>query len=286
MPADWLGQSLDLDFNGLAGQVVHTRGWLQPHQGGWLLQAMDIGDLLKGSQTAENREYLQHFAARMSEQLRLCSLARLPQVLSEQIQSLAQRWHVPCLALALLDEPGQQWQIHSHYRAHDAPPLWHDGQALGSGLDSLNGMAPLRLEVRDGLSEHPRLLTVMGNADGLLVPFRDEHGVADALPICCSAVFIRFGNARHSSVIRIGCNWRRRWPHRCWGAVGSMQGLLGTGWWEWSPARDQIQLAASLAQALGLGESAALSLDDWLAAIHPADREELEIGRASCRERV
>ncbi|UZE29761.1 PAS domain-containing sensor histidine kinase [Pseudomonas asplenii] len=286
VPADWLGQSLDLDFNGLAGQVVHTRGWLQPHQGGWLLQAMDIGDLLKGSQTAETREYLQHFAARMSEQLRLCSLARLPQVLSEQIQSLAQRWHVPCLALALLDEPGQQWQIHSHYRAHDAPPLWHDGQALGSGLDSLNGMAPLRLEVRDGLSEHPRLLTVMGNADGLLVPFRDEHGVAAWLLCGFYPVRQRAPQLSDQDWLQLAAalaapllGRRRQQSHQQQlERLELLQGLLGTGWWEWSPARDQIQLAASLAQALGLGESAALSLDDWLAAIHPADREELVSG--------
>ncbi|WP_419737001.1 PAS domain-containing sensor histidine kinase [Pseudomonas sp. COR18] len=284
LPADWLGHILDLDFNGLAGQVVHTRGWLQPHQGGWLLQALDVGDLLKDHQAAENREYLQHFAARVSEQLRLCSVARLPQVLAEQLQALAQLWHIPCLALALLDGPGQQWQVHSHYRAHDAPPLWHEGQTLGTGLDSLNGTAPLRLDVRDGLSEYPRLLGVMGNADGLLVPFHDEHGVAAWLLCGFYPVRQRAPQLSDQDWLQLTAalaapllGRRRQQLHlQQQERLESLQELLGTGWWEWSPARDELQLAAPLAQTLGLGESTSLlSMEDWLAVIHPADREEL-----------
>ncbi|NWD50624.1 PAS domain-containing sensor histidine kinase [Pseudomonas gingeri] len=284
VPADWLGHSLDLDFNGLAGQVVQTRGWLQSYQGGWLLQALDIGDLLKHNQVSESREHLQHFAAQMSEQLRLCSLARLPQVLADQLQSFAQRWHIPCVALALLDEAQQQWQIHSHYRGHDAPTLWHSGQALGTGLDSLNGMSPLRLGVRDGLSEHLRLQGIMGNADGFLVPFRDDHGVAAWLLCGFYPVQQRAPELTDQDWLQLAAalaapllsRWRQQRHHLQLERLDVLQGLLGTGWWEWSPTRDELQLAASLAMGLGLGETASIvSMDEWLALIHPADRQEL-----------
>lgn len=140
-PADWQGQSLDLDFLSLSGQTLHLRGWVQPMADGWSLQLLDIGDLLQERQQSRNREQCQVVAGQMSEHLRLCSMTRLPEVLGEQLQELAQRWRIPCIALALLDEQKQGWQIHSQYTAHDAPALWHAGQKLGACLDSLNGHA-------------------------------------------------------------------------------------------------------------------------------------------------
>jgi PAS domain S-box-containing protein len=52
----------------------------------------------------------------------------------------------------------------------------------------------------------------------------------------------------------------------------SLQTLLGTGWWEM--LGDEVLLAPSLLDVLP-ADSARISLQDWLALIHPADREEL-----------
>eukprot|EP01030_Chromulinospumella_sphaerica_P007873 gene7873-7703_t len=137
-PADWRGQLLDLDFYSLSGSPLHLRGWVQPMADTWLLQLLDIGDLLLERRQARLREQCQLLAAQIGEQLRLCSLTRLPDVLVDQLQSLAQRFHIPCIALALLDEQ-EGWQIHQHYAGFDTPSLWHNGQRLGTGLDSLDG---------------------------------------------------------------------------------------------------------------------------------------------------
>jgi hypothetical protein len=59
----------------------------------------------------------------------------------------------------------------------------------------------------------------------------------------------------------------------------SLQTLLGTGWWEMFSDRDEVQLAPSLPHAEpDSGESA----EDWLALIHPADREELRSRCTPC----
>ena len=55
----------------------------------------------------------------------------------------------------------------------------------------------------------------------------------------------------------------------------SLQTLLGTGWWEM--LGDEVLLAPSLLDVLP-ADSARISLQDWLALIHPADREELRAG--------
>ena len=55
-PADWQGQLLDLDFYSLAGPPLHLRGWVQAQGDGWLLQLLDIGDLLGERRQARSRE--------------------------------------------------------------------------------------------------------------------------------------------------------------------------------------------------------------------------------------
>jgi PAS domain S-box-containing protein len=284
VPADWLGQSLDLDFSGPAGQVLHTRAWVQPGNPGWWLQALDIGDLLEHNLRSSLREQLQQVAGQMSEQLRLCSLARLPQVLGEQLQGLSQRWRIPCVALALLDEHQQQWTVHSQYRAHDAPALWQTGQALGSGLDSLNGMVPLYFSAQQGLSEHGRLQGVMGNADGLLIPFCDDHGVAAWLLAGFYPAHQRAAQLDDRDWLQLAAalaapllaRLRQQAHHHQLERLEVLQGLLGTGWWEWTPALDELQLAPQLVQGLGLEASyGVVSLEGWLELFHAADRQEL-----------
>ena len=54
-PAQWAGQSLDLDFLSMGQRVLHTRGWVQPQGDGWLVQLIDISDLQHSSQQARTR---------------------------------------------------------------------------------------------------------------------------------------------------------------------------------------------------------------------------------------
>ncbi|QHF42855.1 PAS domain-containing sensor histidine kinase [Pseudomonas sp. S35] len=280
-PGDWLGQTLDLDFKGYAGRPLQTRGWIQPLGDGWVLQLLDIGDLTAHRHQAETREQHQYLSDQISERLRVCSLARVPEVLEDNLHSIAQRWQIPCVAIALLDDQDQGWLIHSHYRAHDAPALWHNGQSLGAALDSLDGQTPLNLTLNHGHSEHPRLQGIFGNAEGLLVPYRDGHGVAAWL-LCgfyrgqeqtrerdwlqltaalAAPLLSRLREQRHQQQLE---------------RLEALQGLLGTGWWELPANSEDIQLAPQLLQHLRPNDGTArMPLADWLMLIHPADRQEL-----------
>ncbi|EJM47403.1 PAS domain S-box [Pseudomonas sp. GM33] len=279
-PAQWQGQTLDLDFYSLNGPPLHLRGWVQPLADAWLLQMLDIGDLLLERRQSRNREQCQVLALQIAEQLRLCSLTRLPEVLGEQLQSLAQRFQIPCIALALLDEQEQGWQIHQHYTAFDAPQLWQNDQRLGTGLDSLSGSAPQYLTPR----EHPRLQGTFGNTDGFAVPYHDAQGVVAWLlcgfytpqqraPDVTERDWLQITAALASPLLE---RLREHRHHLQLERLESLQALLGTGWWEVFSDSEEVQLAPSLATTLNLGTSR-LSVQDWLNQVYPADREELRI---------
>jgi PAS domain S-box-containing protein len=279
-PAHWQGQTLDLDFYSLNGPPLHLRGWVQPLADAWLLQMLDIGDLLLERRQSRNREQCQVLALQIAEQLRLCSLTRLPEMLGEQLQSLAQRFQVPCIALALLDEQEQGWQIHQHYTAFDAPQLWQNDQRLGTGLDSLSGSAPQYLIPR----EHPRLQSTFGNTDGFAVPYHDAQGVVAWLlcgfytpqqraPDVTERDWLQITAALASPLLE---RLREHRHHLQLERLESLQALLGTGWWEVFSDSEEVQLAPSLATTLNLGTSR-LSVQDWLDQVYPADREELRI---------
>ncbi|WP_223506255.1 ATP-binding protein [Pseudomonas sp. GL-RE-29] len=277
-PAEWQGQTLDLDFYSLSGQPLHLRGWVQPLADAWMLQLLDIGDLLLERRQARQREQCQLLTVHISEQLRLCSLTRLPEVLSDQLQNLAQRFHIPCIALALLDEQDQGWQIHQHYASYDAPRLWQTGQRLGTGLDSLSGSAPQHLLP----GQHPRLQGTFGNAEGFAVPYHDAQGVVAWL-LCgfypvqqrafdvCERDWLQLAAALGGPVLERLREHRHQLQLE---RLEALQALLGTGWWEVLSDSAEVQLAPSLASSLNLA-SARLPLIDWLDRVHPADRDEL-----------
>jgi PAS domain S-box-containing protein len=277
-PVDWQGQSLDLDFYSLNGQPLHLRGWVQPLADAWLLQLLDIGDLLLERRQSRRREQCQSLAAQIGEQLRRCNLTRLPEVLVEQLQGLAQRFHMPCIAVALLDEQEEGWQIHQHYAAFDAPQLWQNAQRLGTGLDSLSGSAPQRLTP----AEHPRLQGTFGNAEGFAVPYHDAQGVAAWLlcgvyPVQQQAPDLNDRDWLQLTAALAGPLLERLREHRHHlqlERLESLQALLGTGWWEVFSDSREVQLAPSLASNLNLAIDR-LPLHDWLDRVHPADREEL-----------
>ncbi|WLH69132.1 PAS domain-containing sensor histidine kinase [Pseudomonas sp. FP2309] len=280
-PADWQQQSLDLDFLGLADQVLHTRGWVEPNGANWALHLLDISDLLGGKRRAQDREQNHQLACQMSEQLRVCSLSRLPEVFNEHLRSLAQRWHIPCVALALLDEEDQGWRVYSGYAAHDAPALWQTGQHLGTCLDSANGNATLRMDTLRGRSDNPRLHSVFGNTEGFLVPYRDGQGVAAWLlcgfysgqPHTGDRDWLNLAAALAAPLLS---RLREQRHHQQLERVEALQGLLGTGWWELLPATREIQLAPQLLHSLSLEDGPTRqALAQWLQLIHPADRQAL-----------
>ena len=277
-PADWQGQSLDLDFFSLSGQPLHLRGWVQPLADAWLLQLLDIGDLLYERRQARSRELCQLLATQIGDQLRLCSLARLPDVLLEQLQHLARRFQIPCMAVALLDEQEDGWQIHQHYAAFDAPRLWQNGQRLGTGLDSLNGSAPQHLT----LGEHPRLHSLFGNAEGLAVPYHDAQGVVAWLLCGFYPVQQRAPDVGERDWLQLAAalagplleRLREHQHHLQLERLESLQALLGSGWWEIFSDSAEVQLASSLANTLNL-ISTRMPLHAWLEQVHPADRKAL-----------
>ncbi|PRA30649.1 PAS domain-containing sensor histidine kinase [Pseudomonas poae] len=280
-PVDWQRHSLDLDFEGPAGQVLHTRGWIERDREGWTLRLLDVGDLLAGRQLAEYREQNHQLASQMSEQLQVCSLARLPEVFNEQLRSLSQRWHIPCVALALLDEEDQGWRIYSQYSAHDAPALWQIGQRLGTRLDSANGNAPVSVAGAQGRNDNPRLHSVFGDTDGFLVPYRDAQGIVAWL-LC--GFFKGQSQASERDWLNLTAalaapllgRLREQRNQQQLERVEALQGLLGTGWWELLPATQEIQLAPQLLHSLGQEDGAPRQpLNLWLELIHPADRQEL-----------
>ncbi|HWH90075.1 MAG TPA: ATP-binding protein [Pseudomonas sp.] len=280
-PRDWQGQWLDLDFPGLNDQPLHLRGWVQPLGDGWLLPMIDIADLLLERQQSRHRDACQTLAAQISDHLRTCSLTRLPTVLGEQLQAIAQRWHMPCVAVALLDEQAQGWQIHQQFRAHDAPQLWEDGQPLGTPLDSLNGSAPQRLGGQQGRFEHSRLQATFGNAKGFAVPYSNDQGVVAwllcgfylvdaAAPWLTDRDWLTLAGALAGPLLS---RLREQRHLQSMERLDCLQKLLGTGWWE-IIAEERISLAPSLASALGLS-ACTLPVEDWLLLFHPADRDEL-----------
>ena len=278
VPADWVGQSLDLDFQCVGLRVVHTRGWVQPQADGWLLQLLDISDLRLGSQQARSREQCTQLTLRVGEQLRQCGFTRLSEVADEALQNVAQHGRVPCMALALRDESQPGWYLYSAYHAFDAPKLWTAGQMLGGLFDPLTGSSPQRVE-RDG---NPRLNDLFGNADGVLVPYYDQQGLSAWLLLGFYPASLHGPQMSASDWLQVCAGLagplldrlREQQHQQQQARTHALQELLGTGWWEWSTSLQQVQLAPQLGASL-LSTQEPLTRDVWLALFHPVDRDEL-----------
>ena len=284
VPQDWLGHMLDLDFKRPNGHVLHTRGWVQAQGDNWLLQLLDIGDLMEEANVAQSRQQCLRLAGQIAEKVRGCHVERLQAVTAEQLEELAQQYRVPCLALALAEPGGSGWRVYAHCNAHTAPQLWQDGQRLGTDLDSLNATVTHQIDF-SAPSRQVHLQSAFGNAEGFLLPHHKEGSVK---------AWLLFGFYRAAQQVpELG---DREWMNLCSALAGPilyrhadqahrhqlerlavLQDLLGTGWWELLPDTEEVQLAPQLARTLGLPENHdVLPLTTWLQMIHPADRHELD----------
>ncbi|MBX8522156.1 PAS domain-containing protein [Pseudomonas cichorii] len=283
VPPEWVGHMLDLDFKSADAHTLHARGWVQAHGKGWLLQLLDISDLMEEASAARTRQQCLRLAGQIAEKIRVCNLERLAAVVTEQLEELAQLWHIPCVALALPEINGVGWRVYAQYHAHTAPELWQVGQRLGVELDRLDANISHQLAFGPGTG-FAQLQSAFGNADGFVMPHSRDR-VAKAW------LMFGFYNAQQQAP-DLG---EREWLNLCSALAGPvlfrlseqhnrhhverlavLQDLLGTGWWELLPDSDEILLAPQLARSLRLSDRVdRLPRQDWLAMIHPADRQEL-----------
>lgn len=260
VPADWQAHPLDLDFLTAAGNTLHTRGWLLAQAEGWLLQVFDIGDLVQQQRQGQAAQQRQMLASEVSAALRDCSLEHLPQTATEQLQHLAWHWRANWAVLCVPGADG--WASYAH--SGDSLP-WSD-QRLGLLLSRLESEHLLHSRTEPDLK--------MLDVDFYLMPHTQQHQVRAWL------LFEDTGQRRIDDddllladalveplLARLAGDRLQASQQR----LDNVQGLLGAGWWEWSPHDPFLNLAPGL--AIGFGVPSRVTLADWLTLVHPVDRE-------------
>lgn len=264
-PADWQGLALDLDFHTVLGHVLHTRGWLLRQGEGWMLQLFDIGDLLHERDSGRHEHAEHQLAVQIGDALREAGEAHLVQAATEQLQRLAEHWQAASLRLMLHE--GGQWR--SYASSDDWP--WPEQQRLQSWLEQLPPHALLDTRA------YPDWLTRSAGATLCLLPFRQGAQVQawllcagakqrlqleSAEPLMQALAQPLVSRLHQAQAQRLACH------------LDQLQAQLGAGWWQW-PRQEPLQLDPSLAASLGLPR--ALSQVQWLALVHPADREPAQL---------
>lgn len=259
-PADWQAHPLDLDFRAAAGASLHTRGWLLPQAEGWMLQLFDIGDLIQQQRQGTEARQQQQLASTVAAALRDCSRQRLGDEAGEQLQRLAWHWRAGWAAILL--PAGNAWKYFVHYGA--SLPL---SEARLSLL--LNGLPAGHLSHS---SSQPALQALQ--LPFYLMPHRQQHEVRAWL-LCEDAGEQHLGDEAllladallEPLLARLAGDHLQASQQR----LDNVQGLLGAGWWEWTPQDSTLHLASGLATRFGVASR--ITLADWLAQVHPADRE-------------
>jgi len=259
-PVDWQGQPLDLDFHTVTGHPLCTRGWLMRQNEGWLLQVFDIGDLLLERTHAWRHQGQWQLAQDIDRALRECSAQRLTQCVAVQLQQLAERWQVP--ALRLMVREASQWHT---FAANEAHWPWPDDARLQPWLASLPPQA------QAGSRIAAELLALCGGVSLFLLPYLEGADVqawllcaggreepADASVLWQALIEPLLSRHRHA-----------RLEHQA-RYLAQLQQQLGAGWWAWT-REDGMHLDPALAARLGLPSRP--GLEQWLARLHPADRE-------------
>ncbi|MDF0733730.1 ATP-binding protein [Pseudomonas entomophila] len=272
-PADWQGQPLDLDFHTVIGHPLHTRGWLLRQADGWLLQMFDIGDLLRASEQDGHRQALRQLAARLGRAMRECGDEHLEQAAAEQLQHLASHWHAGAVRLMLREASG--WRC---LASSDVDWPWAEDARLQPWLDTLPPQGLL------GGHQAPELLALCGGLSLFMLAYVQGPDVqawllcagADQPPTPDEAQALLPALAEPLLARHRQLQLARQAHH-----LDDLQRQLGAGWWEW-PLQGPLHLDPTLAASLGLAGQP--SLEQWLARVHPADREAAQMALEQARE--
>ncbi|TLP55443.1 MULTISPECIES: ATP-binding protein [Pseudomonas] len=268
-PADWQGQALDLDFQTVVGHALTTRGWLQRQAEGWLLQLFDVGDLLREQRWDRQRPLF----SEIGHALRECGAERLEQTACEQLQLLAEHWQARALRLMLRDPGG--WR---HYADSDRYWPWPDDSRLQAWLQRLPAAVPQ--QIRD----EPELQALCGGVALYVVPYRQgrdaEAWLLCAAPAQAPPADMALALAR-TLIEPLLARHRHQQLRRQAGQLDDLQQQLGAGWWEWPEGAD-LQLDPAVAASFELPQQ--MSQAQWLAQVHPADREAAQLALAQAHE--
>ncbi|MNZ07667.1 C4-dicarboxylate transport sensor protein DctB [compost metagenome] len=266
-PPDWQGQPLELDFKAAGGRTLHTRGWLLAQSGGWLLQLFDIGDLLQHRQQALAAERQQHLTAHLACALRACTIERLQVVAEEQLNWLVRHWRAR--GARVLVQTDQGWQT---YACSGDALHWPRDEQLAPVLDRQLPASMISSATEPGLQDLlPGLSTyLLAYAQGqvnqawlICVEPQEVLQALDALLVAAAFVEPLLG--------RLAAHQLDQQSER----LDSLQLQLGAGWWQWRLDEPQLHLDPALAESLGIPP--ALTVNQWLSRVHPADREATQL---------
>ncbi|WP_417660674.1 PAS domain-containing sensor histidine kinase [Pseudomonas sp.] len=275
-------QMLELDFNGRGGAVITLRGWLQAHAGGWLLQLLDVSDLVEQARSSDLRRHVLTEAADFAQRLGYQSGERLQSATVEVLSELRQRLRIPSVAIALRDKAGD-WRVYAQQNVHNSQ-VWRDEQALGKIFDDLEQASPQQLSALT-LTKHPGLQVLFPQGLGFITPYQYQ-GVTSAWLLCAG-----FDAQMHAPALQVA-DWTRLFDQIGAALTGrlqalqqahqqdrqsALQGLLGAGWWEFNSLDQRLQLAPELAATLGIELASGLELPAWLERIHAGDRDEFRV---------
>lgn len=275
VPADWQGQALDLDFHTVHGQALQTRGWLQHQAVGWMLQLFDISDLLRQGAQQEQCLTLRQLAADVGQAVRDCSEDWLTQTTAEQLLRLAEHWHAGSVRLMLADPSG--WRAHTCSES-DWP--WPDDQRLQPWLQALPA------HFQQVAPDLPHWRATCAGLPLFLVPYSHGHEV-QAWLLCAGAPSVPSPEAAKALLQALLepllARLRQHQLQQRSRHLDELQQQLGAGWWQW-PGQGPLHFDPALAASLGL--PSAVSIEQWLARLHPADREAAQMALEQLRNGV
>lgn len=263
--------TLDLNLQ-LAEQTLRLRVWCSTAEQGTYLHALPIEDLHETSELILRRLQTQLLVGQLAEQIRDCTLEQLQPLCCEALHRLSLASGLGHLGLAVLLD--QQWQLYAHYSPQQAL-RWVSGMRLGSVLSLLPAEEPLTLS--------PSLLSAegeayLGRAPAMLVPYCEEQmcrvwllidGYASGIPaqdlqrLCITLA--------RAVLERLTVRQQREKTQQ----LAFLQQELGACWWSYCPRTGELELAGKLATELQLGPIC--SLNEWLAFVHSAERDEVRL---------
>ncbi|MEB3901476.1 ATP-binding protein [Pseudomonas putida] len=266
-PADWQGQALDLDFHTVTGHPLRTRGWLMRQGDGWLLQLFDIGDLLREGAHARQHQDLRQLTLEIGRAVRECSEDHLVACVTEQLQRLAACWQVQAVRVLLRE--AERW---CSFADNGCDWPWPEDVRLQPWLSTqaLDSVVP------------DELLALCGGVSLSLLPYREGPDVQAWL--LCAGGALSEGDGPHQAwyalaQVLLGRYRHARLQHQAH-YLNELQQQLGAGWWAWSAERG-LQLDHALAARFDLPGQP--GLEQWLARLHPADREPAQLALEQAR---